>query len=85
MSAIDVRVLLTDNRDGCRYERDYIGTLDWSESCADFVGIVLPDCWPDYAHPRSRYGGGHAAGIIRDRDGCIVGGFEVTDLEAATL
>jgi hypothetical protein len=76
---VDIKITLTDDRDGCTYERVYVQTPDWSVSCRELIETVLPGCWPDYAHAANRYGGGNATGIIRDDASNIVGRFDVVD------
>lgn len=79
---VDITVTITDNRDGCIYERDYLESPDWSVAARDLIDLVLPGCYPDYASPRAKYGDGKADGPVRDYDGKLIGTFHVEDKDS---
>lgn len=66
MSAIDHTIVITDNRDGCTYERRYVVHTgdDWSSDVYDLLSYVLPDVYPLFSHPRTRVGGNSASGPL---------------------
>lgn len=84
-------IVITDDRDGCTYQRTYVDSPDWSADVCDLLGYVLPDVRPDYADARNRYGDGKASGPLFVYHGqnltqrSIVGNYVATEVNVCTV